>query len=81
MAWPGAEPGRCTTRYSRSVRYAVTVEPHNHHASPGAQMVSSTVDADDKDAALTTAEATHRRMYTGVGRLSLSVVRLRPRPK
>jgi len=61
------------------VRYAVTVEPDDHRAHPNASVVNSTVDADDKDAALEAAEASYRSSHPGVGKLRLRVVRLRPR--
>ena len=61
------------------MQYAVTVQPDDHRAHPHASVVNCTVDADDKDAALEAAEASYRRTHPGVGKLRLSVVRLRPR--
>jgi hypothetical protein len=61
------------------VQYAVTVEPDDHRAHPNASVVTSTVDAGDKDSALEAAEASYRRTYPDVGKLRLRVVRLRPR--
>ena len=61
------------------MRYAMTVEPQNRNADPNAAAVNSTVDADDKDAALERAEASYRRTYPNVGVLRMSVVRIRPR--
>jgi len=61
------------------VQYAVTVQPDDHRAHPSAAIVHSTVDADDKDAALDAAEASYRQSNPGVGKLRLRVVRLRPR--
>ena len=72
-------PGRLSTRYARTVQYAVTVEPDDHRAHPKASVVNSTVDAGDKDAALEAAEASYRRTHPDVGKLRLRVVRLRPR--
>ena len=61
------------------MQYAVTVEPEDRRGHPTASLVSSTVEADDKDAALEAAEASYRESHPGVGRLKVRVVRLRPR--
>ena len=63
------------------MRYTVTVEPEDQNADPNARLARTIVDADDKDAALDKAEAAYRRMYPNVGKLRVSVIRLRPRAK
>ena len=59
------------------MRYSVTVEPENREAYPSLDMVRSIVDADDKDAALNSAEAAYRRRYPGTGKLNSRLVRVR----
>jgi hypothetical protein len=61
------------------VRYAVTVEPEDRAAHPNASLVRATFEADDKDAALSSAEAAYRLMYPDVRKLRLQVVRVRSR--
>jgi hypothetical protein len=62
------------------VQYAVTAEPEAMPLHPDALPVRAVIDADDKDAALTTVEASYRRQYPRVGKLRMSVIRVRQRP-
>jgi hypothetical protein len=61
------------------VRYAVTVAPEVRLDHPEAPLVNTVIDAGDKDDALDQAERAYRQLYPRVGKLKLSVVRLRPR--
>jgi len=62
------------------MRYYVTIEPRDRLAHPQAPAVRSIVEAADKDAALDDVEAAYRRRYPGIEKLTVHVVRLRPRP-
>ena len=59
------------------MRYAVTVEPDDRFVHPSVPPVRTTIEADNKDAALDRAEAAYRNMYPNAGRLRIRVVRLR----
>lgn len=63
------------------LRYTVTIEPDAAHVDLlEARRVRTTIDAPDKDEALDRAEGAYRRMYPRAGKLTLTIVRLRPRP-
>ncbi len=64
--------------YGRLVRYAVTVEPEVRLDHPDAPLVKSIMDAGDKDDALEQAERAYRKLYPRIGKLKMSVVRVRP---
>ena len=55
--------------------YTVTIEPSSH--SDELPAVRSTIEAADKDAALTQAESDYRRRYPGALRLTMHVLRMR----
>jgi hypothetical protein len=57
------------------VLYSVTIEPSGH--SEELPAVRSTIEAADKDAALTQAEAAYRRLHPGALRLTMHVLRMR----
>jgi hypothetical protein len=59
------------------MRYAVTVQPEASLDPPEAPLVNTIMDAGDKDDALVQAEKAYRRLYPRVGRLRMSVVRVR----
>jgi hypothetical protein len=61
------------------MQYAVTVQPEVALDHPEAPLVKSTIQAGDKDEALSQAERAYRRLYPRVGKLRMSVVRLHPR--
>ena len=61
----------------RRMVYSVTVEPDDRFVHPTAPPVRTTIEADDKDAALDRAEAAYRGMYPNAGKLRIQVVRLR----
>ena len=61
------------------MKYAVTVEPAARVAYPEAPLVRATVDAEDKDEALDSAQSAYRRLYPNAGKLKVQVVRVRPR--
>jgi len=57
------------------VLYSVTIQPSSH--AEGLPAVRSTVEAADKDTALSQAEAAYRRMHPGAVRLTMYVLRMR----
>jgi hypothetical protein len=59
------------------MKYAVTVEPGGCVAHPKAPRIKATIEADDKDEALDSAQAAYRRLYPHRGRLRVQVVWVR----
>ena len=55
--------------------YSVTIQPSAH--SEELPVVRSTIEAADKDTALTQAEAAYRRLHPGAPRLTMYVLRMR----